>query len=54
MTYISQTRRHIRYLANFNGLVQHGETFAHSFDEVRSQLEDAFYNVELIQIQFLD
>ena len=30
------------------------ETYAHSFSEVRSQLEDAFYNVELIQIQFVD
>lgn len=54
MTYVSQTRRQVRYLANFNGLVQHGETYAHSFDEVQSQLSDAFYNVELINIQFLD
>ncbi|WP_156927818.1 hypothetical protein [Bradyrhizobium sp. Tv2a-2] len=54
MTYVSTTRRHIRYLANFNGLIQNGETYAYGFDEVRSQLEDAFYNVELLQIQFLD
>jgi hypothetical protein len=54
MNYVSNTRRHIRYLANFNGLAQHGETYAHGFKEVASQLADAFYNVELIQIQFLD
>lgn len=52
--YVSETRRQIRYLANFNGLIQHGETFAHSFSEVQSQLEDAFFNVKLINIQFMD
>jgi hypothetical protein len=52
--YVSDRRRHIRYLANFNGLVEFGETYAHSFAEVQSQLEDAFYNVELINIQFLE
>lgn len=52
--FTSETRRHIRYLASFNGLLEHRETYAHSFSEVRSQLEDAFYNVELIQIQFID
>lgn len=52
--YVSNTIRHIRYLANFNGCVKHGETYAFSFAEVASQLADAFYNVELIQIQFLD
>lgn len=54
MAYVSPTRRHIRYLANFNGLVQSGETYAHSFAEVQSQLSDAFYNVELLNIQFLN
>lgn len=54
MEYVSQTRRQIRYCANFNGLIKHGETYAHSFSEVASQLEDAFYNVRLINIQFLD
>lgn len=54
MHYVSETRRHIRYLANFNGLIQHGETWAHGFDEVQSQLSDAYFNVELIQIQFLN
>jgi hypothetical protein len=54
MEYISQTRRLIRYLASFNGVVKHGETFAHCFSEVKSQLEDAFYNVQLINIQFMD
>lgn len=54
MSYVSETRRRIKYLANFNGLLEHGETYAHSFAEVQSQLEDAFYNVELIQIQFMD
>lgn len=54
MQYVSETRRFIKYLANFNGLVKHGETFAHSFIEVESQLKEAFYNVELIQIQFMD
>lgn len=52
--YVSNTRRKIQYLANFNGIVKHGETYAHSFAEVQSQLTDAFYNVELINIQFMD
>lgn len=54
MQYVSNTRRHIRYLASFNGMVKSGETYAHGFEEVLSQLQDAFYNVELINIQFLD
>lgn len=54
MAYTSSTRRHIRYLANFNGMVKDGETWAHGFEEVQSQLSDAFHNVELINIQFLD
>ena len=54
MEYVSNNLRQIKYLANFNGLVKSGITFAHSFSEVQSQLEDAFYNVRLINIQFMD
>jgi hypothetical protein len=52
--YVSEKRRTIRYMADFNGLVKSGETYAHSFSEVASQLEEAFYNVRLINIQFMD
>jgi hypothetical protein len=54
MEYISDRLRRIQYLADFNGLVKTGVTYAHSFSEIKSQLEDAFYNVRLIQIEFLD
>lgn len=55
MQYVSETRRHIRYFASFDGMVKHGETYAHSFDEVKSQLEEGFANkIDLINIQFLD
>jgi len=53
--YVSDRRRHIRYLATFDGLPQHGETFAHRRTEVLSQLQDAYANeIQLCYIQFLD
>jgi len=52
--YVSNRRHKIRYIANFNGLVKNGETYAYGFEEVQSQLQDAYYNVELINIQFLE
>lgn len=53
--YVSNTRRHVRYLANFDGVPQFGETYAHGRAEIQSQLQDAYANeIEVIQIQFLD
>lgn len=53
--YVSDKRRHIRYLATFDGLTRHGETYAYSRSEVLAQLQDAYANkIDVIQIQFLD
>jgi len=53
--YVSDRRRHIRYLATFDGMPQHGETYAHSRSEVMSQLQDAYANeIDVVYVQFLD
>lgn len=52
--YVSHTRRKIDYLASLNGKIMNGETYAHSFSEVKSQLEEIYINVDLINIQFKD
>ncbi len=52
--YVSPVRKHIRWMANLNGVVKFGETYAYSFSEVESQLNDVYYNARLINIQFLE